>query len=402
MENKSNYIRVGTSYFKVSQKPLSSGDVMKVLITWNRETIVHDHGKDELSKVPRYDGWCIIPSHTQYKQEYKNYLNRYEPLPIKSVSGQCSRILEFLKHVFQDQFELGLDYLTILYQQPTQLLPVLCLVSKQRETGKTTFLNLLKIIFGGNMTYNSNSDFRSNFNIDWLNKLIIAVDEVLLDRKEDSERIKNLSTAKSFKAEAKGQDKFETEFFGKFILCSNNEDNFIIIDPQETRYWVRKLEPLQNKNPFLLEEMKNEIPQFQYLLQERELTSEKKSRMWFTAEQICTTALKKVKSQYHNKIEMELYDLIKEIIELKDLDSFKFTNTNAKALLDRAGFKVSRSAIRKILEDSWKLKQHDNSSNYRTYLMDSSGFLVEMPAEKGRYYTVQKEDLNRLLDEMIT
>ena len=41
--------------------------------------------------------------------------------------------------------------------------------------------------------------------------------------------------------EAKGKDKREVEFFGKFILCSNNEDSFIKIDAHETRFWVRKI-----------------------------------------------------------------------------------------------------------------------------------------------------------------
>ena len=45
---------------------------------------------------------------------------------------------------------------------------------------------------------------------------MICVDEELLNRREDSERIKNLSTARSYKAEAKGRDRREVEFFGKF------------------------------------------------------------------------------------------------------------------------------------------------------------------------------------------
>ena len=76
--------------------------------------------------------------------------------------------------------------------------------------------------------------FRSNFNAEWANKLIIGVDETFLDRKEDSERIKSLSTSKYYKIEAKGQDRQEIEFFGKFILCSNNEDNFIMIDREKS------------------------------------------------------------------------------------------------------------------------------------------------------------------------
>ncbi len=80
---------------------------------------------------------------------------------------------------------------------------MLCLLSKEREKGKTTFLNWLKAIYQNNMTYSKNKDFRSQFKSDWASKLIIAVDEVLLDKVEDSQRIKNLSTARTFKTDAK-------------------------------------------------------------------------------------------------------------------------------------------------------------------------------------------------------
>jgi hypothetical protein len=60
-----------------------------------------------------------------------------------------------------------------------------------RNTGKSTFLNLLKTIFGKNMTFNTNEDFRSQFNADWTGKLLIGIEEVLFDRQQDSERIKN-------------------------------------------------------------------------------------------------------------------------------------------------------------------------------------------------------------------
>ncbi len=123
------------------------------------------------------------------------------------------------------------------------------------------------------MTINSNEDFRSNFNAEWAHKLLIGVDETFLDRKEDSERIKSLSTSKYYKIEAKGQDRQEIEFFGKFVLCSNNEDNFIQIDPGEIRYWIRRLPPLQQDNKSLLAELRTEIPFFIHYLVERPFAS---------------------------------------------------------------------------------------------------------------------------------
>lgn len=372
MENQSSgFIRIGTTYYKRVKKPLISGDTVDILLPWSLDTIKQDNPdmkwKEIIANVKKYDGRCIIPNHLDYKEELNGFLNTYEPLPFQPISGECCAILEFLQHIFGDQYELGLDYLTIMYKIPTQLLPVLCLVSKERGTGKTTFINLLKRIFGRNMTFNTNEDFRSPFNSDWVSKLIIAVDEVLLDRKEDSEKIKNLATAKNYKTEAKGQDRVEVEFFGKFILCSNNEDNFIVIDPRETRYWVRRINPIATVNPDLMVEMEREIPQFLNFIGNREIVNSKKSRMWFTPEQITTPALKKIKSHFVPKIEMEFIEVIREIMESKELDEFCFTNTNAQKLLERARYRPSQTDIRKILEENWGLTKYPNSSNYRTY-----------------------------------
>ena len=82
------------------------------------------------------------------------------------------------------------------------------------------------------------------------------VDEVLLNRREDSERLKNLSTTFTYKVEAKGKDRTEIAFFAKFVLCSNNEYLPILIDAGETRYWVRKIMPLQSDDTNFLQKLK--------------------------------------------------------------------------------------------------------------------------------------------------
>ena len=110
---------------------------------------------------------------------------------------------------------------------------------------------------------------------------MIVVDEVLLNRREDSERLKNLSTAHSYKMEAKGKDRYEVQFFAKFVLCSNNENFPVYIEPEETRYWVRKVSRLEKDDTSFLQKLKDEIPAFLYHLQHRNLTTQEESRMWF-------------------------------------------------------------------------------------------------------------------------
>ncbi|WP_449401364.1 primase-helicase family protein [Chryseobacterium wanjuense] len=118
----------------------------------------------------------------------------------------------------------------------------------------------LKAIFGLNMTYIKGDSFSSQFNADWTAKLIVAIDEVFFDRKEITERLKYLSTTDKDKIERKGHDREEIDFFAKFILCSNNEDNFIQIDENEIRFWIIKVKPIKEENTEFLHQLVNEIP----------------------------------------------------------------------------------------------------------------------------------------------
>lgn len=160
------YLRVGTTILKRVLMPLSNGRSLETLIPWNVETLRQDYGKDYIARVPKYDGFCTIPSHTDYCREINGFLNRYEPISTVPAESEFTHIRDFLCHIFGEQIELGLDYLQLLYLRPLQRLPIVLLVSGERDTGKTTFLNFLKLIFEGNVTFNTNEDFRSQFNDD--------------------------------------------------------------------------------------------------------------------------------------------------------------------------------------------------------------------------------------------
>ncbi len=401
MSTKIPYVRVGTQYYKRVKYPLTSGDDLEKLSPWNVETIVRDHGKTFVGEIPKYDGFCLIPDHINYKEVIKNHLNRYEPITHKPVPGDYSKINSFLQHIFEEQYEIALDYLAILYLHPIDKLPVLCLVSRERGTGKTTFLNLLKLIFGGNFTYNTNEDFRSQFNSHWSGKLIVAVDEVLLDKKEDSERIKNLSTAKSYKAESKGIDKQEVEILCKFILCSNNIDSFIYIEPGETRYWVRQVKTFPTENENLLEEMKGQIPAFLHFLIQRGIKLPKTSRMWFESKIIETPALKRLIRNNRNRLELQIVYQIKEIMDNFDLVDYSFCIKDLQYNLSKSNRgNIDHANLIRIVKNEWGLKPNDQSSTYTTYVYGSEGFLK--PAnDKGRFYTIQSKWFYENFDDLL-
>jgi hypothetical protein len=389
------YIRVGTEYFKEVLCPLMSGDNMKSLIKWNKATIIDDFGKDSLKAIKKYETFCTFPSHINYQREINNFYNKYEPLSYcVNEKGDWKNIKLFLQHLFGNQYELGLDYLTILWKHPSQILPILCLVSVERNTGKSTFLKLLKLIFEGNMTINKNEDFRSRFNSDWAGKLIVAVDEVLLDKKEDSERIKNLSTSNHYKLEGKGVDKAEIEFFGKFILCSNNEENFIKIDDLEIRYWVIRVNPFAKENPDLLEQMRKEIVSFAYHLTHREIETQRTTRMWFTKEQIYTKALDVLVRGNRTSIEKEIEEFLIDQFCTLELDELYYTTKDLHEQLNLANIRVGKNYVSKIITDSFKLEP--KNSSYNLYRLDLSNvgkkWSVYTENRKGRFYTFKREE----------
>ncbi|UVS40821.1 DUF5906 domain-containing protein [Bacteroides fragilis] len=395
LRNESPFVRVGTTLYKIVNQPRLNGGYVKKRIVWNNETLRQDYGKDYLANVPKYDGFCTVPDHVNYRQVIDNFLNLYEPIGHQPKEGDFSHIQALLHHIFGEQYELGMDYLQLLYLQPVQKLPILLLVSEERNTGKSTFLNFLKAMFRNNVTFNTNEDFRSQFNSDWAGKLIIVVDEVLLNRREDSERLKNLSTTLSYKVEAKGKDRDEIAFFAKFVLCSNNERLPVIIDPGETRYWVRKIHHLENDDTHFLQKLIEEIPAFLYFLQHRTLTTQNVSRMWFSPKQTETAALLKIIRCNKSKYEVEAAELIKEIMECMEIDSFSFCLNDLLILLNLSQVRIDKHWLRKIVTEDWKLTPAPNGLTYTTYLFACNKERRFEPIRRvGRYYTVTRKQLD--------
>lgn len=395
LRNENPFVRVGTTLYKIVNQPRLNGGYVKKRIVWNNETLRQDYGKDYLANVPKYDGFCTVPDHVNYRQVIDNFLNLYEPIGHQPKEGDFSHIQALLHHIFGAQYELGVDYLQLLYLHPIQKLPILLLVSEERNTGKSTFLNFLKAMFRNNVTFNTNEDFRSRFNSDWAGKLIIVVDEVLLNRREDSERLKNLSTTLSYKVEAKGKDRDEIAFFAKFVLCSNNERLPVIIDPGETRYWVRKIHHLENDDTHFLQKLIEEIPAFLYFLQHRTLTTQNVSRMWFSLKQTETAALLKIIRCNKSKYEVEAAELIKEIMECMEIDSFSFCLNDLLILLNLSQVRIDKHWLRKIVTEDWKLAPAPNGLTYTTYLFACNKERRFEPIRRvGRYYTITRKQLD--------
>jgi hypothetical protein len=297
-----DFIRVGDDYYEMIQMPNIRTNNREIkLVPRKKGTIVDDFGKDQLRNVRKYKAFINKPSHLEYKAVIDDCYNLYHPINyVAEQNCPWPHIKKLMEHIFGEQVELGYDYMQLLYRNPMQILPILCLVSQERGTGKTTFLDLIREIYGNNAIIVGNSEITSEFNALVSGKLVVGVDETSLeDNTKVTERLKMMSTAKKVPMQRKGKDHEEIENFTKYVLCSNNETRFIYTQEDEIRFWVRKVEPIPKEEniPDILPVLSQEIPGFLSFLLSRQMhIREAQSRMWFKPEDIETEALLKLKA----------------------------------------------------------------------------------------------------------
>lgn len=388
MNEITNYIRVASNYFKVIEPEISNGNINKELIPWDLRILKEDFPERDTRKQIRcYDKFIVEPSHLDYHQEIGNNYNLYSGLSHIPRKGRWNNIHKMLQHIFGEQYEYALDYIQLLYTKPKQCLPILVLVSKERCTGKTTFANFISDLFQANVTFNTNENFRSPFNSDWAAKLIVIIDEALLNSRADCELIKNKSTATKIKIELKGVNRREIDFFGKFILCSNDENSPVYIQKAETRFWVRKVPVLLNGDHNIRTKMIKEIPAFLYYLMNRELyVKEQKSRMWFDPKTLQTDALIRVMRNSTGAKELELIEFLQDVMNRNNIPQYSFSVNDLMVLMKKENIRFESFFIKQILR-SWGLES--KNSSYVTVVLESKTSREKLSStKKGRFYTI--------------
>lgn len=404
----SNYKRIGTDYYLDTKIPTAKGEWAKVLKKWRKTTIKDDYGPKVLDKIPKFYDFTLSPDNTEnYNRIVNGCYNIYEPIQHKPNAGDFLNTEKFLSHIFGPYIEIGLDYLAIMYTKPTEKLPALCLVSKEQKTGKSTFLHWLCRIYGDNSVILGNEDFGSNFNTSWASKLIIGIDESFIDKRVIKEKIKRLVTDDTILAENKGVDKVRRDFIGKFILLSNNEENFIQMEKEDNRFFVLKIPTVTEEDPFLEEKLIDEIPAFLHYLENRELRHEKRSRLWFKPEDYTTDALKAVVKSSKTIIEKSMIETLSDHMEnIKSMDEYKDITTikiTPKRLAEKIKDDVRYPGglhikIKEIFKD-WGLTPSEHSSRYRYPVFTdvinpidgTEERILKFKSETGKYYTITFE-----------
>ncbi|MBC8053781.1 MAG: hypothetical protein H7Y13_12020 [Sphingobacteriaceae bacterium] len=365
------FVRIGVKYFKIIHVPNSKNILEKSLTEWSKPEIKMDYVDkgfpNFFDTIEKYDAVCNVPDNTEnYKQVIMDCYNLYQPLDHEITEGSWLTIEGYLRHVFGNTpvgdgstttYDIGMDCMQLKYLQPTQKLPIVCLVNKQRNTGKSTFLFLLREIFKENATIIGTQEINDQFNDDWVTKAVIGIDEGFIEKKVVLERIKSQSTNDKVKLRGMYAGRKDVSFFGWFVLTSNDEENFIPIDKEEIRFWVLKVPALQGDDPDLLKKMTAEIPAFLHYLRNRELKHEKKGRFWFHKDLLVTDALLKIKEKSKGWFAAELKEVMQELFFRYKYHTLYYTLTELHNLFNSPGapVKYRQADIKNQLKEKFDL-----------------------------------------------
>jgi len=366
MNNPNDFIRVGTKYFKSIEKIDQNGIKRETLKLWDKQTLVDDYGGKILDEVEKYDDFTIQPDNLNYQKVIGNNYNLYKEFSHKPCDKenyedemQFYWIKNLIEHIFGEQYELGIKYMKVLYCLPKQKLPILVLTSKERSTGKTTFIDFLDMLFGDNSVIINPENISNQFNSSYSDKNVIMIEESKFENDQAIEKLKNLSTQKKMLVNPKFIQPYSIPFYGRVIMTSNNENKFSRVDDSEIRYWVRKIPSLKNKsNHNILNDMKNEIPYFLYYLNSLPDIDTSKSRMVFSPDDLDTNALKRVKKESLPALHKDIYLLLDDhCANNTDIEYFEFIAQDIKKRFYQNDSRINMDYINKILKESMKLKR---------------------------------------------
>jgi hypothetical protein len=207
----------------------------------------------------------------------------------------------------------------------------------------------------------------------------------MIEKSHAVEKLKSLATAKSISVAQKFVSEYSIPFYGKLILCTNKETDFMRIDEDEVRFWIRKLNHIDNLNTMIEKDIFKEIPKFLKYLSSLPEIDFSKSRMVFTKEEIITDNLINVKEESKSGLFKELCERFEDYFNDKEVNSLEATPTDIKDKWFRNDSKVSASYIKKVLKNEFKLIPSDNKYYY-SILSETSN------KKMGRAYFIERSE----------
>ena len=100
---------MGTTLYKLVNQPRLNGGYVKKRIPWNAETLRQDYGKGYIAHVPKFDGFCTVPDHVNYRPVVDKFLNLYEPIDHKPMEGDFPSVRSLVRAHVPGRFRVFLS-----------------------------------------------------------------------------------------------------------------------------------------------------------------------------------------------------------------------------------------------------------------------------------------------------
>ncbi len=422
-EFASQFIQIGDHFYKQGFRPTRNGtNHERCLLPVKEKAILKQLNYDKkqfalfLRQVEYYDGAICDPQHLDFKYNITTYFNngqnlkwynKYYPLSWNiDTPGEIPTSLFMVKHIFGEEdvdykgkiiksYELGLDYIQLLFLKPKQKLPILSLVSRQTKTGKTTFWDWMRSIFQQNCKSIHGDELLGQFTSYFAGSLLVIIEEAMIQKMTISEKIKELVTSKEMKYEAKGQNAEQIDNFIKVGISSNRESDFALIDKEDSRYWVRIVNKIKKEDVHFLDKLVAEIPFFLNFLTKRTMVTEQDSRLWFKPETIRTEALNRVIDQSKPTIIQDIIEALRDYFSISKEVIWQISSSDLFKMIENG--RHTRAAMKKGLEIHMNKTTPKSSRSYKYKYLTSKGELgVEI--KKTRPYTFSILDAYSLED----
>ncbi len=351
-------IQIGKAYYQEKSPGMLSHSL--------KSAAIDRYGKAVLSQIEYYFGFINEPSHINYQRIIGDDYNSYKKISHIPNQGGWPTIKLFLSHIYKNGggLQMALEYFWNLYNNPKQKMPFLGLVSNEKGTGKSTFLNFVKLIFEENASVVSAHDFKTSFNDHYASSLVIYSDEHAegQDRITIAQKFKMMITETNMRVEAKFGTPYTSKCYFKIIVVGNDEEMLTFIEEENTRYWIIKIDPFEGKeNDRFIEKLEKEIPAFLFYLANEFEARSSRGRLYFDPSEFQTEASRLIQENSKSSLMKEIEDYILDIFE---------SNTDLKEL------KYAPKDLQKVL-----------SKNERSYIIKTLKKMGMMPSEQTERYS---------------
>ncbi len=196
----------------------------------------------------------------------------------------------------------------------------------------------------------------------------------------------------------KGIDTTEIDYFGKLIMCSNNENNFIPLEESDIRFFIIKVKKFEQEDPDFLDKLISEIPAFLYFLKDRKIFHPKESRAWFHKKYLVTDQMHKVVKYTRPRLEQDIYDYLEDMFLTFELDTLKIDATKLTEEVNKqAKYKHNKSDIVRYLKEersmiASNIQRYKLPTRNPSFTVDDNELSFIEEDCLGRVYIFNKED----------